>query len=135
MDTTVNTASKPNIVKLADRINSAKNPQAYAELLAAMIKYANTIRQTRQPPEGTPAPAPQKALKDVAPVIDEIHTYIERSHLPETKSRYDMNWTQLSALHTVSNKDVAGALVYAFSYGRAKGYRMGRAEHKGRKGG
>lgn len=116
----------PNVQKLADTINKSSNPQASLELLAAILKYGKTVREPKEAP-----PAPAKAIEeDVSPVIDEIDVYINRSHLPETSKRYDMVWGQFTALRTLSLKDPSTALLRAFCYGRAKGYRMGLAEAK-----
>lgn len=116
----------PNVQKLADTINKSSNPQASLELLAAVLKYGKTVRESKEIP-----PAPAEALKEEDSLaMEDIRVYIERSHLPEVKSRYDMTWTHVRELRALAFNSPAEAIIQAFSYGRAKGYRMGLAEAK-----
>ena len=62
--------------------------------------------------------------------IEKIKRYIERTKMPETK-RYSMNIIEtLELARSTRGEDSNGieAVVIAFEYGKAKGYRAAKAE-------
>lgn len=58
--------------------------------------------------------------------IEKIKRYIERTDMDRPNLRYDMSMAELKAL--ADTDSYAEPLVLAFLYGRAKGYRCGKAE-------
>lgn len=66
--------------------------------------------------------------------IERIQRYIEKTGVsPEAVNRYCMTWNDVDALYSVAiqntNKAIS-ALILAFNYGQAKGYRAAKAKAK-----
>lgn len=56
--------------------------------------------------------------------IDEIRAYIERTGIPrEYAERYELRLCAIREITRASNGDMAAAIMIAFDYGRAKGWR------------
>ena len=64
-------------------------------------------------------------------VITRMQKYIKNT--PESESlRFGLGFAEFCALRDILAKDmIAHAFFLAFSYGRAKGYRLARSEKKG----
>lgn len=65
--------------------------------------------------------------------VYEMKIYIEKTKLPEPMKRlpYELNLSEIQALHRmVHTNDEYGAMILAFAYGQAKGYRMAKNEEK-----
>ena len=64
-------------------------------------------------------------------VITRMQKYIRNT--PESESlRFGLGFAEFCALRDILAKDmIADAFFLAFSYGRAKGYRLARSEKKG----
>lgn len=67
--------------------------------------------------------------------IEKMERYIDRSRLDkvpkETELAYDLNVSEIKALLALAeNGEGLDAICIAFEYGRAKGYRMAKAEGK-----
>lgn len=60
-------------------------------------------------------------------LIKRMQRYIEKSKLPEN-ARYEIRIAEVSELHMLSVEMPIMAVNLAFDYGRAKGYRMAKAE-------
>lgn len=59
--------------------------------------------------------------------IEKIKRYVEQTKIPLKCSRaYDMPMTDVKALADMANNDQSGAVIWAFTYGLARGYRAGR---------
>lgn len=58
--------------------------------------------------------------------IEKIKRYIERTRMARPNLRYDMSMSELRALADMDG--YSEPVVLAFQYGRAKGYRCGKAE-------
>lgn len=67
--------------------------------------------------------------------IEKIQQYIDQSRLDkvpeETRLAYDLNLYEIKELSALAeNGEGLDAICIAFEYGRAKGYRMAKAEGK-----
>ena len=62
--------------------------------------------------------------------IEKIKGYIERTKTFTDGTPYQMNLNEMLGLSHMSAEDAAGAIILAFNYGRAKGYRAAKAEAK-----
>lgn len=61
--------------------------------------------------------------------IDKIRTYVRRTGIKKRRSAlYDMRYSTVNYL--AGNLGPRAAVIWAFVYGRAKGYRMAQAERK-----
>ena len=66
--------------------------------------------------------------------IEKIKRYIDKTKLtPEAIGRYYPTWGDIDALYSSATQDAnraISALVLAFNYGMAKGYRVAKAEQR-----
>ena len=61
--------------------------------------------------------------------IDKIRTYVKRTGIKKHRSAlYDMRYSMIDYL--AGNLGPRDAVIWAFVYGRAKGYRMAMAERR-----
>lgn len=61
--------------------------------------------------------------------IKDIRKYIDNTNMPaELSDRYEMAPEDLIAIVDASKGSTSAAAMLAFTYGKAKGYRAGRAE-------
>lgn len=54
---------------------------------------------------------------------EKINKYIERTQMGKESSRYIMSFGDLKLFKELSKEDCCAAIILAFQYGRAKGYR------------
>lgn len=63
--------------------------------------------------------------------IERIRRYIDKVKIPNTiANRYGMPFSEVRALRDKMESDCLSAICFAFTYGRAKGYRAAKAEDK-----
>lgn len=58
---------------------------------------------------------------------EKINKYIERTRIEKESSRYVMSFGDLKLFKELSKEDCCAAIVLAFQYGKAKGYRAATA--------
>lgn len=62
-------------------------------------------------------------------VIESIQKYIENTHMPRKRVRsYKMTLDEIKSLADIADSDRSKAILWAFGYGKAKGYRAAKAE-------
>lgn len=132
--------SSDNIDILLNQLNSLQNPRAILKAFEAMGKVYQSERGKK-----TDMSDRTTAVKDCADQNEAVgaekierltamRRYIEKTGggLVDATSRYQMNFGELMALKELVGGSVLDALILAFEYGKAKGYRAARNEAKRR---
>lgn len=60
--------------------------------------------------------------------IEKMQRYIERTHVKDERDAYRMGSRQIKTI--LAEVDLVEAVILAFDYGKAKGYRAAKAERR-----